>query len=298
MKRWILLCLLGIVLPVSGAELTVATFNIRFASRGDLGTRAWNARKDLVVEAIRKMNPDVFGVQEALAHQVEFLAEKLPEFATIGVGRDDGKRAGEYSAIFYRKERLERDEEEGGTFWYSDTPDQAGTKGWGNEVIRICTWSRFTDRESGGSFYLFNTHWDHQNQPSREKAGRLLARRVEARVHRDEPVILTGDFNATETNPGIAYLLGRPVELAGGAGPERWEHPLRSTFLELHPDVEDRRTFNGWRGDRKGPFMIDHVLVSPHWRVKKAWIDYHQRDGVYPSDHYPVAAVLERIAPE
>ena len=293
MMRWILLltCLFTAAAPA--AELTVATFNIRYASRGDRGNRSWEKRKDLVVETIRKMNPDVFGVQEALALQMDYLAGRLPGYETFGVGRDDGESKGEYSAIFVRKERLERDLKECGTFWLSNTPEKAGSKGWGNQVIRICTWARLVDKKTGQGFYFFNTHWDHRNQPSREKAGRLIAARADGRAKKDEAVVVTGDFNATETNPGVAYLIGQEVKLAGGEGPEKWKTPLRSTFLELPPEAVNRRSFNGWIGNKEGPHMIDHVLVSKGWKTKKAWIEYHHKDGIWPSDHFPVAAVIE-----
>ena len=106
-------------------------------------------------------------------------------------------------------------------------------------------------------------------------------------------MVLIGDFNATETNPAVAYLLGAAVELAGGAeGRESAVPPLRSAFLELHPGQADRRTFNGWKGDRSGPHMIDHILVSKDWTIKEAWIEYFKKGEVWPSDHYPVGAVL------
>ena len=150
MFRPVLFSLLPVLMPLlPAAELTVATFNIRMETRGDLGTRNWNARKDLVVETIRKMNPDLLGVQEALPRQMDYLAGKLPDYERYGVGRDDGKNRGEYSALFVRKERLERDPEEGGTFWLSATPEKAGSKTWGNGVTRICTWARLVDRRTG-----------------------------------------------------------------------------------------------------------------------------------------------------
>lgn len=292
MKRLLFIALL-LILPLARAgDLTVATFNIRFASQGDKGTRSWEARKELVVETVRKMNPDVWGVQEAMDHQMEFLKKNLPGYQVIGVGRDDGKKKGEYSAIFLRKKRFKQDEKEGGTFWLSETPEKAGTTSWGNEVIRICTWSRLVDQKSGKGVYVFNTHWDHRSQPSREQSARLLGKRIAARKNGNEPVVLLGDFNATETNPGVAYLIGKQVKLAGGTEPEQWKSALRSAFLELHPDVADRRTFNSWRGERKGAFMIDHVLVSKEWTVKKSWIEYHMKDDMVPADHWPVAAVL------
>ena len=293
MFRPVLFSLLPVLMPLlPAAELTVATFNIRMETRGDLGTRNWNARKDLVVETIRKMNPDLLGVQEALPRQMDYLAGKLPDYERYGVGRDDGKNRGEYSALFVRKERLERDPEEGGTFWLSATPEKAGSKTWGNGVTRICTWARLVDRRTGKGLYFYNTHWDHQSQPSREQAGRLMAQRIDGRKRPGEPVVLTGDFNATETNPGVAYLLGRKVELAGGKVPDQWKSPLRAPFFELHPGVRNRNTFNRWKGVIPGSRMIDHVLVSSHWEVRKAWIEHHMRGKMVPSDHWPVAAVI------
>ena len=283
---------IGIMSLLPAAELTVATFNVRLATRGDQGTRNWNARKDLVVETIRKMSPDLLGVQEALPQQMDYLSEGLPGYERFGVGRDDGKNRGEYSALFIRSERLERDPEEGGTFWLSATPGEAGSKTWGNQVTRICTWARLVDRKNGKGFYFYNTHWDHQSQPSREQAGRLMAMRIDARKRMGEPVVVTGDFNATETNPGVSYLLGNKVALAGGKGPEQWSNPLKAPFFELHPGVKDRNTFNRWKGVIPGSRMIDHVLVSPGWKIQKAWIEYHMRGKMVPSDHWPVAVVI------
>ncbi|MBB23026.1 MAG: hypothetical protein CMN04_09130 [Roseibacillus sp.] len=283
---------LALLTSLPAAELTVASFNIRLAARGDLGTRSWKARRDLVVETIRKMDPDLFGVQEALPQQMDYLTRELPDYQKFGVGRDDGKNRGEYSAIFIRAERLTRDAEEGGTFWLSGTPAAAGSKSWGNGITRICTWTRLVDQKTGKGFYFYNTHWDHQSQPSREQAGRLMAKRIDARKRMSEPVVVTGDFNATETNPGVSYLLGKKVVLAGGKGPEQWSNPLKATFFELHPEVKDRNTFNRWKGVIPGARMIDHVLVSPGWKIQKAWIEYHMRGKMVPSDHWPVAAVI------
>lgn len=282
----------GVDEDTSVSEIVVATFNIRYASSRDRGSRSWGARSGLVVETIRKMNPDILGVQEALHHQFGFLREQLTDYEAFGVGRTNGATRGEYSSLFFRKDRFSRDSDEGGTFWLSDTPDQVGTRSWGNSVIRICTWSRLVDQESGEGIYVFNTHWDHRSQPSREHAARLVADRIDNRIHKHEPVVLLGDFNATETNAGVAYLNGREVLLAGRSHPERWANPLRSAFFDRHPDTEDSKTFNGWTDDRKGAVMIDHVLVSHAWTVEKAWIEYHQREDMVPSDHWPVAAVL------
>jgi len=278
---------------VLAGDLRVVTFNIRYAAGGDTGVRSWSARKAVVAEAVGTMRPDVMGVQEALSHQMTDLQGRLEGYEAYGVGRDDGKRRGEFSPIFYRSERFERDANDSGTFWLSPTPDQAGTKGWGNQVVRICTWVRLVEKDGGRGFYVFNTHWDHQHQGSRERSARLIAERIRMRQHADEPVVLVGDFNATETNPAVAYLVDRAVELEGGPdGLERAGLNLRAAFLQRHPEQKDRRTFHGWKGARQGPHMIDHVLVSPQWTVKEAWIEYFKKGEVWPSDHFPVGAVL------
>ena len=145
MKAIVMVWLLAVGCVMAG-DLRVVTFNVRYASGGDQGVRNWTARRDVVAEAVGIMKPDVMGVQEALAGQMDDLRARLPEYEAFGVGRDDGKKRGEFSAIYYRRERFERDGEDGGTFWLSPTPDQPGTNGWGNEIVRICTWLRLVER--------------------------------------------------------------------------------------------------------------------------------------------------------
>jgi endonuclease/exonuclease/phosphatase family metal-dependent hydrolase len=149
---------------------------------------------------------------------------------------------------------------------------------WGNRITRICTWGRFRERKTRNSFYVFNVHWDHESQPSRVRSGELLRARLEARSHPGDPVIVTGDFNAGESNPAI-----RPLGEAG----------LVDTFRVLHPDVEEVGTFNGFNGDLAGE-KIDGIWVTPGWQVIHAEIDRTSRGGRYPSDHFPVTAVLRR----
>src|SRR5690606_11157963 len=143
---------------------------------------AWHRRRDLLAEVIRDAAPDVVGLQEALATQLDDLARLLPQYSRLGVGRDDGDAAREHSAILYRTSRLEvAGGAEQGTFWLSVTPEVPGSKSWGNSIPRICTWARFIDREAppgSPGFYIFNTHLDHRSQPSRERAIELIAARM------------------------------------------------------------------------------------------------------------------------
>lgn len=271
--------------PEALPPLTVMSFNIRYGTADD-GENSWPDRKDLVWDVVERHAPDILGVQEALRFQLDELHAALPGYREIGVGRDDGVDAGEYAAILIREERLSV--LDGGTFWLSDTPALPGSASWGNRIPRICTWTRLEDRASGRVFSVYNVHLDHESQPSREASARLLAARLADRPA-GEPVIVLGDFNAGADNPARRLLT------AGAEGPAD-DHPaLIDTYRLLRPPTDGEGTFNGFTGDTSG-LRIDAILVSGDWLVHSAAIDRTQRDGRYPSDHFPVTAVVG-IAP-
>lgn len=275
-----------------GKPLDVMSFNIRYGTAND-GENSWDHRREMVVDVLRRHEPDVVGLQEALLFQIEEILEALPGYAMIGAGRDDGKLLGEFSAILFRRDRLIVDRS--GTFWLSDTPEEPGSITWGNACTRVCTWARFIDRDAGEAFYLFNTHFDHVSQYSRDRSVVLLARRIRDRAHKD-PVILTGDLNAAEDNPAVQYLKGEK-KLPVGNPPQgdRAKNPgapgLVDTFRVLHPDASDVGTFNGFAGRTSGA-KIDYVFVQPGVKVLEAAILHDNEDGRYPSDHFPVTARL------
>jgi len=284
-------CLWPVCCPAAetpkGLELKVMTFNIRYGSAND-GPNHWDKRKDLVVGTIERHACDVIGVQEALRFQIDFIRQALPQYGEIGVAREDGKADGEYSALLYNRDRL--DVNESATFWFSDTPDVPGSSHWGNACVRICSWARLTEKETGRSFYAYNLHLDHVSQPSREKSVVLLAQRISERKH-DEPFIVTGDFNAGESNPAIRYLKGE-IPLPGLAeGQSANPIPMLDTLRVLHPDEKEVGTFNGFKGTRTGD-KIDFILVPPGIEVLEAAIGHDNTDGRYPSDHFPVTATL------
>jgi endonuclease/exonuclease/phosphatase family metal-dependent hydrolase len=254
------------------------SFNVRYGTAAD-GGNAWSNRRSQLFEVIERHQADILGLQEALDFQLKDFDAWMPQFDRVGVGRDDGKRQGEFSAIYYRRSRFEVREQ--GTFWFSPAPEVPGSTGWGNTITRICTWARLHDRESGRSFYVYNIHLDHESAPSREQSVQLLARRIGARPSRD-PVIVTGDFNAGEEEAPVQDLL-RLV-------------PLSDTFRRLHPDTTGVATYHAFTGRIDGP-KIDHILVSHGWHVRSAGIDRSNEAGRYPSDHYPVYAVMRLSSP-
>jgi endonuclease/exonuclease/phosphatase family metal-dependent hydrolase len=259
-------------LQPSGHEpLTVMTFNIRYGTAQD-GENRWNARRDLLFDVIREQDPDVLGLQEALDFQIDEILAALPAYAVVGVGREDGRRGGEFAAILFRRDRLQV--AESATFWFSDTPGVPGSRSWGNSVTRICTWARFIDRDGRG-FWHYNVHLDHQSQPSRERSAALLRQRVDARSVQAEPAIVTGDFNVGERNPAL--------EILRAAG-------FLDTFRVQHPDERRVGTYTGFKMDNDAGEKIDYILVQPGAAVLRADIIRTARDGRYPSDHFPVVA--------
>ncbi len=253
----------------ASAPLMVMSFNIRYGTADD-GENHWTRRRDQLFDLIRRHDPDVVGLQEALHAQIEEILAAVPGYAYVGVGRADGRRDGEYAAILYRTSRL--DVRRSDTFWFSDTPAVVASRSWGNRIERICTWAYFEDRQ-GAPFYLYNVHLDHQSQPSREKSAALLLRAIADRDP-EAPVIVTGDFNAGEQNPATRAMLA----------------VLRDSFRVRHPGAAEVGTFTGFTPGRTTGDKIDYVFVDAGIEVLEADILREARDGRYPSDHFPVVA--------
>jgi endonuclease/exonuclease/phosphatase family metal-dependent hydrolase len=191
------------------------------------------------------------------------------------VGRDDGARKGEYSAILFKRDRFQVSD--AGTFWFSDTPNVVASVSWGNRITRICTWARLVDRD-GRAFWHYNVHLDHQSQPSRERSAQLLRARIDERRVPQEPVIITGDFNAGERNLAVATMT------AGGA--------FVDTFRVKHPDEKVVGTFTGFDAAKIEGEKIDYVFAPAGSEVLRAAIVRTARAGRLPSDHFPVVAQI------
>lgn len=264
-------------------KLTFASYNIRYPAHEDTDWRAWPNRLHRLIATVRRMNPDVMGVQEAMHQQVADMRLSLPDYDFYGYGRDDGKTRGEYSGIFFRRDRFQRHPEDAGMFWLSATPEVPGSKTWGNEIPRITTWLHLRDRATQRGFTVYNAHWDHRHQGSRVEAAFLIAKRIDARKHQSEPVVLLGDFNATEGNNAVDYLAGRT---------DKWPNALFDPYHSLHQDVRSRRTLHFWQNNKDGWAKVDHILVSRPAKVVKAEIVYAAAGEKPASDHYPVTSEI------
>jgi endonuclease/exonuclease/phosphatase family metal-dependent hydrolase len=268
----VLLAMFSSSQPEQESALHVGSFNIRMATEAD-GPDRWEVRKPSTFEVIEQMDLDIMGVQEALPSQMQDLLSAHSRYAAVGVGRDDGVATGEYSAIFFDRSRFTV--ASSGTIWLSDTPDLPGSTSWGNDIPRICTWARFIDNQVRRPFVVYNCHFDHVSQPSRERSAAAMIEHRDANF-RNEPVVMMGDFNAGEDNPAVGAFS---------------EAGLLNTYRLIHPNDATVGTFHGFRGGDNGA-MIDYVFVTPDWQVKDAEIVRWNENGRYPSDHNPVTAVV------
>ena len=272
-----------------GAEestLRVMTFNIRYATAPD-GENSWLHRSDLLLDTITKFDPDLLGTQEVLAVQADFLTKKLTDYTQAGVGRDDGKRRGEFSPVMFKKSRFEL--VDSGTFWLSEAPDTAGSKSWDSSLPRIATWAILLDRQAtkrnvaGGEICFLNTHWDHRGQKRRVESAKLIRHWLAEHAGK-RPVIVTGDLNVDDENEAFRTLTAR----------QAGEIQLVDIYRQVHPKAkEEEATFHGFSGKLAGK-RIDFILASPRFSGVEATVDTTNRDGHYPSDHFPVTAVLKR----
>lgn len=265
--------LLQKVIPNSSTEIKVMTFNIRYGSADD-GNNSWNFRKSILFDVVRDYNADIIGMQEVLKFQLDELLLELPYYSYVGVGRDDGKTAGEYSPIFFSKERFILDTTE--TFWYSDTPKIPGSKSWGNNITRICTWAKLFDKFTGKSIYVFNHHLDHQSKESRIKSAKALTKKIND-MKITSPIILTGDFNCSEDEETIKTILN---------------FGLVDTYRIIHAKSNNEGTFNRFLGDDTGS-KIDFIFVSKDFKAVDSKIIKTNWNGKYPSDHFPVTAIIK-----
>ena len=283
MKLILLLLLLALcpcALPCRAEKpetVRVLTFNLRYINDSDAGAKAWSGRRDAVAELIKKDAADFVGVQEAFRQMIDDVKARVPGYGEIGVGREDGKQKGEYSAILYRESAWEV--AASGTFWLSDTPEVPGSATWGNKVTRICTWGRFKHKVSGNELFVLNAHFDHESQPSREKSAALLLERIRDRGSK-APVILTGDFNATPENAAISILTKGPPALA-------------DAWLTLNKDTPrtEAGTFHAFSGARDRSH-IDYIFATTDVTPLESSILHDSKNGNYPSDHFPVRATL------
>ena len=317
MKRIILSLLAfaaGATFAATDTSLKVGTYNIRLQP-GDKGTpNAWEARKADFLNLLRRLDLDAFGLQEVCPGQAEYITNNLPQYVLVGEHRNADRVSGEASPVLYRKDRF--DALKCGTFWLSETPDVPGLKGWGAACPRVCSWMWLKDRKTGKKFCFANTHTDHVSALARKEGMLLIIRRMHEFAPPGTPVIFTGDHNCRE-NEEPAQAVSKLLKNA--------------LYISETPPTGPWRTFNGWKWRDKEYSATDALKLAPHvrnarmgspdadkrqnggyvWEDCGARIDYiYVSDGIrvksyatrddprpgtklYPSDHFPITAVIE-----
>ena len=251
------------------SEIKVMSYNIRLSS-GTIKADSiyhWEHRKQASLNLMHEENPTVFGLQEACPDQMDYMVENLPEYGYIGVGRDDGKRKGEFMSIFYKKEEVEFID--GGTFWLSETPDEV-SKGWDAACFRTCTWFILKKKDTGKKFVYMNTHLDHMGKVAREESIKLIVERAEKLTGGKLPVFITADFNSPTSN-----AIFKPMQEA-----------MLDARVEA-PVTDDRGTLNCW-GTTPPGVVIDHVFYRGAEAQKFEVLRDKDYGAPYVSDHYPV----------
>ncbi|MDQ0109009.1 endonuclease/exonuclease/phosphatase family metal-dependent hydrolase/lysophospholipase L1-like esterase [Chitinophaga terrae (ex Kim and Jung 2007)] len=256
--------------------MKVATFNLRLNIAYD-SANAWPHRKEMVKDLIRYHGFDIFGVQEALIDQMHDL-DAMGTYAHVGVGRNDGKEGGEFSAIFYNKEKYEL--VKSGNFWLSPTPE-IPSKGWDAAYIRICTWAHLTEKTTGKEFYFFNTHFDNEGVQARENAARMILEKIQQLTGNRVPVVITGDFNSSPETSAYGAIIKqfRDAKLVSKTPP----YGPDSTF-------QDFKYHNWTKVVREG--RIDFVFVNDNIEVLNYAVLTDSRDLRFPSDHFPVVCTI------
>jgi len=255
-------------------ELALMTYNIRLDVASD-GENAWANRKEMLVSQINFYAPDIFGIQEGLPHQVNYISEKLAKYGFVGEGRD-GENMGEYSALYFNKDKIQM--VQSGTFWLSETPNVV-SKGWDAAFPRVCTYGLFENIASGNQFWVFNSHLDHIGEIARKKGLELILKKIETLNADKLPVILMGDFNLEPNSESIVSLKNKMND-------------SREISNEIPYGPEG--TFNAFNFESIATKRIDYIFVSnsQEIEVNKYAVLNNSNHLKFPSDHFPVLIQL------
>jgi endonuclease/exonuclease/phosphatase family metal-dependent hydrolase len=251
-------------------KAVVMTYNIRLNVKSD-AENWWEYRKDKVAALMNYYEADFIGTQEVQHEQLEYLLKTLPHYSSIGVGRDDGKTAGEYSCIFYNNKKYKPVQQS--TFWLSQTPEKV-SMGWNAVCNRVCTYGLFEQIKTRKKVWVFNTHFDHIGDTARIESAKLIIQRIKQVTSlQNYPVIFTGDFNSQPSDA--------PVQLISG-------YLNNARMKSETKPYGPADTWNGFKFNESPKGWIDYLFVSGSVNVMKYAVITDSYDRKYPSDHFPV----------
>ncbi len=300
MKRFLLIAaLIAMAISAEAQNLTVGSYNIRNDNQGDARRgNGWAQRCSVICDQVEWHNLEVFGAQEVKRNQLDDMLKELPDYDYVGVGRDDGKDEGEFSPIFYKRDRFKL--LDSGTFWISETPEKVGVKGWDAALPRICSYVHLRDKETKINFWFFNLHMDHVGVVARREGAKLVISKIKEMCN-GESAIVTGDFNVDQHNEAYRTML------SGGV--------MKDSYVAAAKRFATTGTFNSFDANLFTESRIDHIFVTNNLEVTNYavltdgyWtpneqsakkvkgnaapqeIDFSPHQHRCPSDHYPIAA--------
>lgn len=270
-----ILLFVSTVFVATAQKMDVLTYNIRYDNPRD-SINNWDNRKEFLIAQLIFHEPVIFGTQEGLLHQLQDIKSGLDGYTFFGCGRDDGREAGEFSAIFYDQNKLDLLRES--TFWLSETPE-VPSKGWDAAIKRVCTYGLFQTKERKAVFWVFNTHFDHIGKQARLESIGLILKKIREMNTENFPVVLMGDLNLEPDHPAIKFLAENMDDTHTLAG-DRTFGPTG--------------TFNGFMFDEAVKRRIDYIFTSRgDFEMLKYGVLSDSKDCRYPSDHLPVYVRLE-----
>ena len=274
MKKSIQLLSLFFFISYQAQSLKVMTYNIRLSLESD-NENSWENRKKEALQLMDYYHPDLFGVQEAVPQQMSDIKSGLRNYDFVGVGRDDGKNKGEYSALFYDKEKLQV--LESGTFWLSETPD-IPSKGWDAAYNRVCTYALLKTKKGGKKFWAFNVHFDHVGNVARVNSAQLILEKIKTLNSENLPIILMGDFNLTEDT--------EPIKIISQSLRNTYHHSIKKPYGPTG-------TFTAFDTTKIPTERIDYIFVKDFVTKDFRTINDRRENLKYPSDHFPILVNLQ-----
>ena len=268
-------------------QLYVGTLNVQNQNDDDARNgNGWAKRCQVICDMMNFEQPDILAAQEMKSSQLRGLLNGMDGYDYVGVGRDDGKSAGEFVPIFFNT--LTLSVIDSGTFWLSETPD-VPSKGWDAANICICTWAHLLVKATNKEVVVYNMHLDHKGTEARRKSVEMVLARAGEAIEAGTSVILMGSFNADQDNEATKVVASSGM--------------LTDAYVKAAQRYAENGTSNSFSYSSFSDRRYDHVFVSrdatvenyailPYAYWTENLVDKKEGSAKYtrrqPSDHYPV----------
>lgn len=256
--------------------MKVLTFNLRTDFLLDINNR-WNRRKEVVYEIMNNNDYDIIGVQELNNKMFKDLASEISNYNIVGKPRSSKYFIERNDILVSKRHRILKH----CTFWLSDKPDKIGSAVWYSVFPRICT-TALIELEDGNIIRVYNTHLDFLLPKAREYGLKKIGEYIENQREKDDyPAILMGDLNAGPKSRAI-------TEFTQG----KYSSKRFVAVQDYNKEIYNNTTLSKFKGLKKG-LHIDYIFVSDEFNIINNEIIYYNKNGRYPSDHYPMMAELK-----